>query len=283
MKKWFVLSAVFIAVMSASAAIEIRVCDPNDLRPLGIDEIMMGTQVSLVVSSDANDLWSGGLFIHDAHRSRGVLRARHSADPNDPAGSSCLLAAGDRAFVRAWNDSLMSGFDLYTDDYSRETGNWFVLDYTPLAEGDCVLHFYDHSKSFTVADPNLPVSLQNSPTRDWNANGTVDLADYAVLASRWMAQNCGEPDWCGGVDLDRDGNVGIVDLLMFADYWLWGTPNWRSRRNRRCPHRRRIRKCFMPLSIPMVLPKCRFPSGKAFVCIWIRPRWIGMCMCSRWR
>ncbi|NLW84626.1 MAG: hypothetical protein GXY41_09545 [Phycisphaerae bacterium] len=226
MKKWFVLSAVFIAVMSASAAIEIRVCDPNDLRPLGIDEIMMGTQVSLVVSSDANDLWSGGLFIHDAHRGRGVLRARHSGDPNDPAGSSCLLAAGDRAFVRAWNDSLMSGFDLYTDDYSRGTGNWFVLDYTPLAEGDCTLHFYDHSKSFTVADPNLPVSLQNSPTRDWNANGTVDLADYAVLASRWMAQDCREPDWCGGVDLDRDGNVGIVDLLMFADYWLWGTPNW---------------------------------------------------------
>jgi hypothetical protein len=70
--------------------------------------------------------------------------------------------------------------------------------------------------------------LLNSPTRDWDGSGVVDLADYAVFASQWLAQDCGQPDWCGGADLDRDGSVGIVDLLMFSDFWLWGTPNWQG-------------------------------------------------------
>ena len=227
MKRLSVLFVVVLAALSASAAIEVRVCDPVHLRPLGTHEVMLGTQVSLVVYSDANDLWSGGLFIHDEHRGTGTLSSRDAGDPNAPAGrASCLAAAGEGAFVLSWKDSLMSGYDLYTDEFGRDAGNWFVLDYTPLAEGECIIHLYDHSYSFTVPDPNIQLSLFNSPTRDWDGSGVVDLADYAAFASMWMSQECQAPQWCNGADLDRDGAVGLIDVLMFADFWLWGTPNW---------------------------------------------------------
>lgn len=227
MKSLIVFSAVCIAVLSASAAIEVQVCDPNALRPLGTHEVMLGTQVSLVVYSDANDLWSGGLFIHDEHRGTGRLSSRDSDDPNIPSGgASCLEAAGQRTFIMPWNDSLMSGFDMYTDEFGRNPGNWFVLDYIPLAEGECKVYFYDHKYSFTAADPNMQITLLNSPTRDWDSSGVVGLADWAVFASMWESQGCAAPDWCGGTDLDRDGTVGLVDLAMFSDFWLWGSPNW---------------------------------------------------------
>jgi hypothetical protein len=227
MKSFVYISVVLFAAISASAGVDVRVCDPNDLHPLGMYEVMMGTQVSLVVYSDANSLWSGGLFIDDGDRGKGVLNRRDSEDPKVPiGGASCLEAAGERAFIMPWNDSLMSGFDLYTDEFGRTSGNWFVLDYTPLAEGECTINFYDHDYSFTVADPNVHITFANCPTRDWNDSGMVDYADWAVFASVWMAEDCAAPGWCSGADLDRDGTVGVADAALFADFWLWGTPNW---------------------------------------------------------
>jgi hypothetical protein len=52
----------------------------------------------------------------------------------------------------------------------------------------------------------------------------VDLADYAVLASHWLNQNCTEmEDWCDRTDIDQSGKVDIFDLAIFAEYWLEGT------------------------------------------------------------
>lgn len=227
MKSITLLTAVFVAGLTASAAIQVTVCDPVDLHPLWIQEVMMGTQVSLVVHSDANDLWSGGLFIHDVHRGAGVLSRRDSADPNDPPGqASCLKAAGPQAFVLGWNDSQMSGFDLYSDDLSRHPGNWFVLDYAPRAEGDCTIHYYDHSDSFTVEDPNQQVPFVNTATRDLNSDGVVNFKDFSIFSTYWQAGTSADPNAGGPADLDHDGSVGLVDVLMFADFWLWGTPNW---------------------------------------------------------
>ena len=187
----------------------------------------MGTQVSLVVHSDSDVLWGGGLFIHDADRGRGVLTSRNSGDPNDPAGqASCLEAAGPGAFILGWNDSKMSGFDLYSDELTRRAGKWFVLDYTPRAEGDCTIHYYDHNNSFTVEDPNLQVPFVNTATRDFNKDGVVNFTDFSIFAASWQTGTSADPNAAGRADLDHDGSVGLVDVLMFADFWLWGTPNW---------------------------------------------------------
>lgn len=225
MKNLFVFCILLVGVLSVRAAVNVTVCDPVHLRPLWHHEVMLGSQVSLLVHSDANDLWSGGLFIHNEHRPAGMLSWR-SDDPNAPAGqASGLEAAGRRAFLLHWRDSWMSGFDLYTDELSRTPGDWFVLDYTPLDEGECLIHYYNHSSSFTVPDPNKTVVLANTASRDLNDDGVVNYADFAIFSSYWLTE-CADPNTCGGADLDRDGVVGLSDVLMFADFWLWGTPTW---------------------------------------------------------
>jgi hypothetical protein len=42
-----------------------------------------------------------------------------------------------------------------------------------------------------------------------------DFGYVAALASYWLQADCGEPDWCGGLDLDRDGVVNFSDLARF--------------------------------------------------------------------
>jgi hypothetical protein len=37
----------------------------------------------------------------------------------------------------------------------------------------------------------------------------------AGLASQWLRANCGEPDWCGGLDLNRDSAVDFADFALF--------------------------------------------------------------------
>ena len=49
---------------------------------------------------------------------------------------------------------------------------------------------------------------------------TIKVIDHsfkhlARLASRWLEGGCGSPDWCGGLDLDRDSMVNFVDFAMF--------------------------------------------------------------------
>ncbi|MHC4474789.1 MAG: choice-of-anchor Q domain-containing protein, partial [Planctomycetota bacterium] len=34
----------------------------------------------------------------------------------------------------------------------------------------------------------------------------------ALVASYWLRTDCGGPDWCGGLDLDQDSTVNLVDL-----------------------------------------------------------------------
>jgi len=45
---------------------------------------------------------------------------------------------------------------------------------------------------------------------------TNNLLKYlAGLASYWLEEGCGKPDWCGGLDLDQDSAVNFVDFALF--------------------------------------------------------------------
>ena len=50
-----------------------------------------------------------------------------------------------------------------------------------------------------------------------------NFKDYAVFAPQWRKTNCSRSNaWCSGADRDRDGNVQIDDLMIFAEWWLYG-------------------------------------------------------------
>jgi hypothetical protein len=166
-------------------------------------------------------LWSGGLFLTGQNRNFGILEGRNQ-DPNsrDWAGSH-LESAGLMAKVFAWNDSQISGFDFYNSEYCRQEGTWFLIDYQAVQPGDCTIGFYDHSFSWTLADPNIVIMIENIPNVDFYVDNVVDMKDFMILASHWLQEDCAEPDWCQQTDIDRDGIVDVNDIAEFASYWLW--------------------------------------------------------------
>ena len=60
-------------------------------------------------------------------------------------------------------------------------------------------------------------------TGDFNADGGVDINDFSILASQWLAA-CVAPGWCAGTDLNKSGKADFADVLDFADRWLDAEP-----------------------------------------------------------
>ncbi|MHC4265075.1 MAG: hypothetical protein ACYSUK_03985, partial [Planctomycetota bacterium] len=241
MRKWLFVVLIFQISTLLLADIKVEVRRPDSITPYDCNQpVMVGAKLPIVVMSDSNDFWSGGLFIEDQDRVTGLLQAR-SYDPNrllynpnrsqygvtpyiEDYSDSHLLNAGGSARVTAWEDSLVQGFDLYTteiNDSNFSSGYWFVIDYNAIEVGDCNIGFYDYSISWT--EPQEYIRLTNVPTRNFNKdpNQNVDFLDYTIFASRWRHNNCITPSWCEGADLNRDSYVDSSDLGLFADYWLW--------------------------------------------------------------
>jgi hypothetical protein len=79
-----------------------------------------------------------------------------------------------------------------------------------------------YERSWTIWE-NLVIEytpLGGMTPGDFDGDGDVDFADYGALANHWMNQNCTEPDWCGGTDLNQSGSVDWYDLAEFVEYWL---------------------------------------------------------------
>ena len=56
---------------------------------------------------------------------------------------------------------------------------------------------------------------------DSSIDGTVNFQDFAIIASRWLEEDCGYADeWCEGADIDWNTEVGIEDLAIIAQQWL---------------------------------------------------------------
>ena len=235
-KKLLVLILALGIVPIAAAQITLKICEADGITPFDGHDIMVGTKLTLIVSSDANDYWSGGLFIAGQDRALATLSARDS-DPNiRDYTESHYAEAGNMARVTAWKDSDIWGFDLYGSDidlwgsdlYGSDldavAGDWFIIDYKAVGVGDPNVGFYEYSNSNSWNEPNLLLTFHHSPTRDFNSDEIVDISDYVTLASCWLEENCSEPNWCGGADISRDGWVDMVDFALFEKYWLWGVP-----------------------------------------------------------
>jgi hypothetical protein len=110
------------------------------------EDIMVGTKLTIIVSSNVPEWLSGGsLAIADANRDYGVLSAR-GTEPYYL--DSCFPAAGTAAVATTWFETGIAGFDMYVGDEDVNVGDWFIIDYTATTVGTCKVGFYDHDVSW---------------------------------------------------------------------------------------------------------------------------------------
>jgi hypothetical protein len=223
---------VSTTVYLADGMTPLELADPNI--PFIYRDIMIGTKLTIVVSSDAAERsWSGRLQMAGADRDYGVISARDYDDVTLDWEGSHLAAAGVGAGVDRNASSIGTSFSLFADD-TPVPGDWFIIDYAATNVGNCRVAF---RKFVAEPCPNCgpynppPVSdvlihelvFSHVPTRDFIRDAKVDFIDFAVLTSFMGVTDCADLNWCEGTDLDTDGDVDRDDLMLFADYWLEST------------------------------------------------------------
>jgi hypothetical protein len=214
------LTFLFFEANIVLGDVSLSVYEADGTTPFDGRNIIVGTELTIIISSDSGDYWSGGVFLAGDNRGLGVLSAR-GWDPNtlDWAGSR-TEAAGAMATVWEYRDSWLWGCDLYTDSYGVEAGDWFILDYEATAVGDPNFGFYDYSQSWE--EPISTVTLSQFPSPDFDDSGIVNLADFSHFSLYWLENDCEETSWCYGADLNTDTVIDMQDLWIFSVYWLWG-------------------------------------------------------------
>ncbi len=224
MKKLLVILSFFAMASAAGAEVSRRVCmadgntplelaDPNV--PLVYRDIMVGTQLTIIISSDAGGYWFGDLSIEGDDRNYGLLSARDYNDSTADYEGSRFPAAGELARVWDWTQSGIAGFSFSGDD-NAIPGDWFIIDYNATDSGDCTVKFYES----LVHDPDRDTHFTHVVTRDLNNDAIVNFVDFEIFASYWQATGCAGPSWCAGADLDTSTNVDGNDLELFLDFWL---------------------------------------------------------------
>jgi hypothetical protein len=203
----------------ATASITVRVCEADGTTLFNNRDIMVGTKLTIIVDSNDTEFWAGDIAILGDLQNYGVLSGRDFNETTGDWEGSHFPAAGDKAVVWTWDyEEGILGFNFSTDVYPTESGDWFVVDYTATAVGDCNVAFYDYSMEPSYFLPSTG-AFHHVPTRDFNLDTVVNFADYAVLAD-WWQQNCESPGGCDGADLNDSSDVDIDDLMLFCDYWL---------------------------------------------------------------
>jgi len=226
MKEIMVLAFFLTLPSIAKGGVSTRVCladgntplelaDPNI--PFLYRDIMVGTKLTIIVSSDVNGYWRGKLAITEPDCHYGLLSARNYNETTLDWAGSRFPTAGDRARVWDWQVPEVQGFK-FQGHRSAVAGDWFIIDYTATNMGICSVRFYDGNVSWD--EPVYYLTFFHVPTRDFNNNTVVDFVDFALFALYWRLADRTDPKLWVRVDLDSDGDIDFSDLMLFADYWL---------------------------------------------------------------
>jgi hypothetical protein len=62
-------------------------------------------------------------------------------------------------------------------------------------------------------------NAQNGFEGDTDGNWIIDQVDLNTLCSRWLDNNCGEPNWCGHADFDQNQKVDLGDFAILIRNW----------------------------------------------------------------
>ncbi len=228
MRTFFVLAAVAALAPLAAARVWTTVYHYDEVTPLApVDanhptvyrDIMVGTRLVLVVSSDAVVSWSGMLRLSWDDANEITLSGRgYDAESLNYAGS-CLPAAGKDAMVQSSADMNGWGFWYNNDTRTAVPGDWFAFDYQAAQVGSVAIEVNDLDPD--SGTPVETLAFAHVPARDFNGDHVVNFEDFASLAGFWRAPTA--PDTGRGdaaFDLDADGRVDARDLALFTEYWL---------------------------------------------------------------
>ena len=231
MRKSILLALVLLFGMSSVAAgkISTKVCLSDGNTPLELadphipnvyQDIMVGTKLTIIVSSDINGYWGegGGLFVKEENGDYGILLGRDYNDTTLDWEGSRFPAAGNDARVWDWAEDVLGQGFMFSGDINAIAGDWFIIDYNSLKVGDCTVDFYDFERN--LSNPVESLSFTHVVSRDFNNDTIVDFRDYAILTAHWRETGCNAPKWCDGTDLDINGTVDVNDLMLFCEFWL---------------------------------------------------------------
>jgi hypothetical protein len=187
--------------------------DPNV--PWVYRDIMTGTHLKIIVDSNANGDWSGGLLIPAAEVS--VYGDLYGYGSYPDYQDSILPNAGEESTVDRSDDDIVGGFFLYAG-LEAIPGDWFIIDYNALSAGTCHVGLYDDNWSYE--DPFYTMSFTQVPSRDFNGDHIVNFADFSLMGLYWGVTNCSDPNGCGKADFYSDETINFDDLALFVDFWL---------------------------------------------------------------
>jgi hypothetical protein len=214
------------SVLQAEVRMTVYHCDektplvpPDPNYPQVYGDIMVGTKLVVVISSDARLDFSGFLMFPDD----GVmsLTGRGYNPKRSTYIDSSLPAAGDEADVVSFIDLGAKGFNLVTG-FLPSPGDWFILDYCAERVGSCSLELYDAFGDWSV--PIDVLSLTQVPSCDFNGDATVDFEDLALLASHNSPLADSVTDDQAAFDLNSDHAIDLRDLALFSGHWLERIP-----------------------------------------------------------
>lgn len=213
---------VWTTVYRCDGLTPLAVVDPNRL---GVyPDIMVGTRLAILVSSDTGEPWSGAMVISRDQWGRGTLSGRGFNKKQFSYMGSCLEAAGEMPVAMDVADSTKEGLWFGTYFSSRPLpgeriaapGAWFVVDYHAWQEGECRVELKDDG--FNLLET---LTFYHVPSWDFNGDATVNLVDFAMLSSYWGSAL--DPESERTFDRNADGRIGISEIAMFSEHWLEAT------------------------------------------------------------
>ena len=216
--------SIFVLFISISnlcvQAVSYQIYEADEITPYDGSAIRVNTKLVFIIQSDSVEYWGGGIFLSGNNRGLAQISAR-GWDPNTMDwGGSRFPAAGPMATVWEYRDSWLAGCDLYTDSIDIQSGEWFIIDYEATGIGDPNIGIYDYSVSWE--EPIATTIITQIPSPDLNQDDVVNMFDFSDFSRKWLHTDCQSDEWCEGADLNIDGQVGVLDLMIFCDHWLTG-------------------------------------------------------------
>jgi len=85
--------------------------------------------------------------------------------------------------------------------------------------------YADHEFGNALGEGTREINVVLTPVphpADFIFDGWVNFLDFAAFSSKWLQQNCTDPNtnWCQKADFDQSGQIDVNDLGFFARYWL---------------------------------------------------------------